>query len=339
MIAWQQTVQVGRTDLHVPRVGLGTAALSNFLQAMTDDDAIAVIRHALDAGITYLDMAPLYGHGLAERRVAAAIAGFAREQVVLSTKVGRLLREGAPRDESQYHDGVPFYKNVPSAGPIWDFSADAVRQSVAESAERVGVDTFDILQLHDPDDHFAEASTTGYEGLADLRSRGAVQAIGAGMNHTAVQTDLVRACDLDIVLCAGRYTLLDQSALDDLLPTCEERTVSVVVGGVFNSGVLVDPSAGALYDYVPAPDDVIQRAQVIQEVCRRHGVPLAAAALQFPLAHPRVASVLLGPRTIAEVDTSLELLAVDIPDRLWSDLLREGLIRANAPVPAMIRGV
>jgi D-threo-aldose 1-dehydrogenase len=337
MIAWKETVQVGTTGLRVSRIGLGTAALGNFLEAMSDDDAIAVIRHALDAGITYLDTAPLYGHGLAEQRVRAAIAGIPRDRLVLSTKVGRLLREGAPRDESQYHDGVPFYKDVPSAGPVWDFSADGVRTSVAESAERMGVERFDILHLHDPDDHLAEASTTGCRGLADLRSRGLARAIGAGMNRTAVQTALVRACDLDVVLCAGRYTLLDQSAMDDLLPACEERTVSVVVGGVFNSGVLADPSSGALYNYVPASDDVITRARAIRAVCARHDVPLAGAALQFPLAHPRVCSVLLGPRTIAELEADLELLDVDVPDALWADLLAEGLVRGDAPVPAMSR--
>jgi D-threo-aldose 1-dehydrogenase len=336
MIDWTQTVPVGNTELRLPRIGLGTAALGNFLRPMSDADAVAVIRHALDAGITYIDTAPLYGHGLAERRVAAAIADVPRDRLVLSTKVGRLLREDAPRDESQYHDGEPFYKDVPSAGPIWDFSVDGVRASVAESKERVGVDRFDILHLHDPDDHYPAASTTGCGGLAEMRSRGEVTAIGAGMNRTEVQTRLVRACDLDVVLCAGRYTLLDQSALDDLLPTCEVRGVSVVVGGVFNSGVLVDPSPGALYNYVPADGEVIDRARAIREVCERHGVPLAAAALQFPLAHPRVASVLLGPRSVAELDTNLRLLAVDIPDALWADLAREGLVRGDAPLPAMM---
>jgi D-threo-aldose 1-dehydrogenase len=336
MIDWRQTVPVGDTDLRLPRIGLGTAALGNFLQAMSDEDAIGVIRHALEAGVKYIDTAPLYGHGLAERRIAAAIAGVPRDQLILSTKVGRLLREGAPRDESQYHDGRPFYQDVPSAGPIWDFSVEGIRASVAESTDRVGVERFDILHLHDPDDHFPAASTTGYQGVAALRSRGEVTAIGAGMNRTEVQTQLVRACALDIVLCAGRYTLLDQSALDELLPACEVRGVSVVVGGVFNSGVLVDPSPGALYDYVPADREVIERARAIQRVCERHGVPLPAAALQFPLSHPRVASVLLGPRTVAELDGNLKLLAIDIPDALWGDLAGEGLIRGDAPLPTMM---
>src|SRR5260370_36761231 len=287
---------------------------------MTDEEAVAVIRHALAAGITYLDTAPLYGHGLAESRVGRAIVDTPRDELVLSTKVGRLLREGAPREQSQYYQGAPFYKDVPSAGPVWDFTYDGVGTSVAESAERVGVERFDILHLHDPDEHFREASTTGYDGLAALRAEGLVSAIGAGMNRTAVQAQLVRECDLDIVLVAGRYTLLDQSAMDELIPLCMERDVSIVVGGVFNSGVVVDPSPGALFDYVPASDDVLCRARHIQEVCRRHEVPMAAAALQFPLAHPQVCSVLLGPRSIAELEMNLDLLEAHIPPDFWTEL-------------------
>lgn len=333
MIDWQRTVQVGTTDLAVPRIGLGTAVLGNFLAPVSDADAIAVIRRALDAGIRYIDTAPLYGHGLAETRVKQAIAGWPRAELVLSTKVGRLLREGAPRDESQYHDGEPFYIDVPSAGPVWDFSEDGIRTSVEESCRRVGVDRFDIVHLHDPDNHFAEASTTGYRALDSLRSAGTVTAIGAGMNRTQVQTELVRQCDLDVVLVAGRYTLLDQTAMDDLLPALTKRGASAVVGGVFNSGVLIDPAPGAHFDYVPAGEDVLERARLIQAVCAAHGVPMAAAALQFPLANPLVCTVLLGPRSTQELDMDLALLDVAVPKRLWLDLVADGLLRDDAPIP------
>jgi D-threo-aldose 1-dehydrogenase len=333
VIDWTEKVRVGSTDLLVPRIGLGTASLGNLHEAMTDEAAVAVIERALAAGITYLDTAPLYGHGLAERRIGRAIIGTPRNELVLSTKVGRLLREDAPPDLSQYYRGVPFYKDVPSAGPVWDFSDDGIRASVAESAERVGVERFDILHLHDPDEHFREASTTGFEALAALRAEGLVSAIGAGMNRTAVQAELVRECDLDVVLVAGRYTLLDQSAMDDLMPLCVERNVAVVVGGVFNSGILADPSPGALFDYVPASDDVQSRVRRLQDVCRRYEVPMAAAAVQFPLAHPQVCSVLLGPRSIAELGADLDLLEVDIPADLWTELSRDGLIRESAPLP------
>lgn len=333
MIDWTEHTPVRSTGLALPRIGLGTASLGNFLEAMSDEDAVAVMRRALDVGISYVDTAPLYGHGLAEKRVGAAIRATPRDQLVLSTKVGRLLREDAPRDETQYFDGEPFYIDVPSAGPLWDFSYDGITASVIESCARVGIDQFEILLLHDPDDHFNEASSTGCAALADLRAQGTVRAIGAGMNHAAVQTALVRECDLDLVLVAGRYTLLDQSALDALLPACVERDVAVVIGGVFNSGILADPSPGSRFDYVPASTDVRARVAQLQEICRRHGVPLAAAALQFPFAHPQVRSVLIGPRSISELDRNLELLAVEIPPALWDDLRRAGTLHVDAPVP------
>jgi D-threo-aldose 1-dehydrogenase len=326
-------VRVGRTDLFVPRIGLGTAALGNFQQALSDADAVAVVDRAIERGVRYLDTAPLYGHGLAESRVGQAVAKVSRDGLIISTKVGRLLREDAPRDETQYYDGVPFYRDVPAAGPVWDFSYDGVRRSVEESLDRTGLDRFDVLLLHDPDQHLAAAASTGYAALRDLRAEGLVQAIGAGMNNSAALAELVRSCDLDIVLLAGRYTLLDQSALSDLLPACEARGVSVVIGGVFNSGVLVDPAPGASFDYIPAGDAVLAKAAAIREICQRYDVPLAAAALQFPLAHPRVCTVLVGPRTIDELEIDLALFDADIPAGLWTDLRRAGLLDPDVPIP------
>jgi D-threo-aldose 1-dehydrogenase len=333
MIDVAERAKVGRTDLVVPRIGLGTAVLGNFQQAISDEAAISVLDRALAAGVRYLDTAPLYGHGLAERRVGRAVAAIPRDELTVSTKVGRLLREGAPRDESQYHDGVPYYKDVPSAGPVWDFTEDGIRRSVAESLERTGAGRFDVLLMHDPDDHLTEARSTGYHALRDLRAEGAVHAIGAGMNSSAPLAELVGACDLDVVLLAGRYTLLDQTAMRDLMPLCAERGVSVVVGGVFNSGILVDPVPGAQYNYLPAAADVLAKAAAIRAVCERHGVPIAAAAVQFPLAHPRVCTVLIGPRTIDELEMDLSLFDVEIPSHLWTDLRREGLLGDDVPTP------
>ena len=326
-------VRVGRTELFVPRIGLGTAALGNFQQALSDADAVAVVDRAIARGIRYLDTAPLYGHGLAESRVGQAVAKVSRDGLVISTKVGRLLREDAPRDETQYYDGVPFYRDVPAVGPVWDFSYAGIRRSVEESLERTGLDRFDVLLLHDPDQHLEAAASTGYAALRDLRAEGLVQAIGAGMNNSAPLADLVRSCDLDIVLLAGRYTLLDQSSLSDLLPACEARGTSVVIGGVFNSGVLVDPAAGASFDYIPAGDTVLAKAAAIREVCRRYDVPLAAAALQFPLAHPRVCTVLVGARTVDELEMDLALFDTDIPAELWADLRQAGLLDPEVPTP------
>jgi D-threo-aldose 1-dehydrogenase len=332
-ITTAEPVQAGRTGLFVPRVGLGTAALGNFQKAISDAEAIAVINHALASGVRYIDTAPLYGHGLAEQRVGQAVATAPRSELIVSTKVGRLLREDAPPDESQYHDGVPFYKDVPAAGPMWDFSYDGIRRSVEESAERTGIDRFDIVHLHDPDDHLSQASTTGYRALRDLRAEGRVSAIGAGMNSSAPLTRLVRDCDLDIVLLAGRYTLLDQSAMADLLPLCEERDVSVVIGGVFNSGVLVDPAPDAHFNYLPADQRILEKARAIRQVCDKYEVPLAAAAIQFPLAHPRVCTVLIGARTIAEMEADLSLFDVEIPPQLWADLRRAELLGADVRTP------
>jgi D-threo-aldose 1-dehydrogenase len=333
MITAAAPVRIGRTNLFAPRVGLGTAVLGNFQQAISDDDAVAVIEQALADGVRYLDTAPLYGHGLAEQRVGRAVAKTPREHLIISTKVGRLLREGAPRDESQYADGIPYYLDVPSAGPMWDFSYDGIRRSVEESLRRLGVDRVDVLHLHDPDDHLAGAGSTGYEALRDLRAEGMVQAIGAGMNNSRPLAELVRACDLDVVLLAGRYTLLDQTAMNDLMPLCEQRGVSVVIGGVLNSGILVDPIPGAHFDYRAADYGILAKASAIQAICRKHEVPLAAAALQFPLAHPRVCTVLVGPRTIDELQTDLSLFDVEVPPRLWADLRRDGLLADNVPTP------
>jgi D-threo-aldose 1-dehydrogenase len=325
---------VGKTSLSVPRVGIGTAPLGNMFRAHTDAEADAVLASAVALGLRYFDTAPLYGHGLAEQRVGRAVAGLPRDEVIVSTKVGRLLRADAPRDESQFFEGKPFYRDVPPVGPVFDYSYDGIMTSVEESYERTGLDRFDMLLLHDPDDHLPAASTTGYRALAELRASGTTRAIGAGMNHAPAMTRLLDACDLDVLLVAGRYTLFDQEAMDELLPLCEERTASIVVGGVFNSGILIDPSPGARYNYVPASAEELARANRIKAVCARYEVALPAAALQFPFAHPRVCTVLIGFRSIGQLEQNLAWLDAPIPADLWTDLKVEGLLRADAPTPA-----
>ena len=330
-------VRVGRTSLAVPRVGIGTAPLGNMFEALSEEQADAVLASAVAHGLRYFDTAPLYGHGLAEQRVGRAVAGLPRDEVFVSTKVGRLLRADAPRDESQFYLGEPFYKDVPPVGPVWDFTYDGVMTSVQESFLRTGLDRFDVLLLHDPDDYFDAASTTAYGALAKLREDGTTRAIGAGMNQAPVLARLVEVCDLDVLLVAGRYTLLDQVAMDELLPLCEQRTISIVIGGVFNSGILIDPAPGARYNYVPADPAVMARAQRIKAVCDRYKVPLPAAALQFPLAHPRVCTVLLGIRSVDELEKNLRWLDVSIPDELWGELKSDGLLREDAPTPSSRR--
>ncbi|WP_200949522.1 aldo/keto reductase [Leifsonia sp. Root227] len=326
---------VGEHGLTLPSIGLGTAALGNFLSVVPEEQAAATLRRAWDAGIRYFDTAPLYGHGLSEQRIAETISTEQRDSFVVSTKVGRLLRSDAPRDESQYFEGEPFYVDVPETGPVWDFSYDGVITSLHESLERLHLDRVDVLNLHDPDDHYAEASTTAYAALRDLRTQGVVRGIGAGMNQTTVLTQLVSNLDLDMVLLAGRYTLLDQGSMGDLLPACRDNGTRVVVGGVFNSGILIDPSDDARFDYVPAASGIVEKARRIRAVCDRFDVPLAAAAVQFPLAHPQVATVLIGARSVEELDEDLELLSIQIPDQLWFELQREGLLAEGAPIPSL----
>ncbi|KJL22990.1 Pyridoxal 4-dehydrogenase [Microbacterium oxydans] len=326
------SVAVGHHGLTLPRVGLGTASLGNFLGSISDQQASDTVADAFDAGVRYFDTAPLYGHGLAERRLSAGL-GAHRAEAVISTKVGRLLRAGAPRDESQYVDGEPFYTDVPDIGPLWDFSYEGVRTSLEESLERLDVEHVDILNLHDPDEHFDAASTSAYHALRDLRAEGAVKGIGAGMNQTRVLTRLVETCDLDVVLLAGRYTLLDQSSMADVLPACRRRGTSVIAGGVFNSGVLLDPSEGARFDYVPADSHVLQKARAIRDVCDRYDIPLGAAAIQFPLAHPQVGSLLIGARSAEEFRMDVDLLTTPIPGAFWHDLRTSGLIPEDVPTP------
>ena len=301
------------TGVEVPALGVGTAGIGGMYAAVSEDDAIATVRHALDAGLSYLDTAPHYAQGMVEERVGRALAGVPRERYVLSTKVGRILEDAEFPPETIFAD-------VPARETRWDFSGEGVRRSLDASLTRLGVDRVDIVYLHDPDDFVEQALSEAYPALEKLRSEGVVRAIGVGMNQSAVPARFVTETDIDVVLLAGRYTLLDRSGLADLLPAAVERGRAVVIGGVFNSGLLADPRPGAPYNYVPAPDDLVRRAQELRAVCERHGVKLTTAALQFPYSHPAVVSVLSGARSVAETDANLAALRTEVPDALWDEL-------------------
>jgi D-threo-aldose 1-dehydrogenase len=320
-------VGLGRTRLQVTRLGLGTAPLGGLYAEVSDTQAHAVVDHAYALGLRYFDTAPLYGHGLAEQRTGEVLRSKPRHDFVLSTKVGRLLRPGAPPPDG------PF-KGTPPVVPVFDFSYDATLRSVEESLSRLGLDRIDILLIHDPDEHYDAARTGAYAALERLRSEGVVSAIGAGMNQVEMLARFARETDVDCLLVAGRYTLLDQVALTELLPLCEERGIAVIAGGVFNSGILARPAAGAPYNYEPAAAEVVERAQRIEAVCARFNVPVKAAALQFPLAHPAVACVLTGCRSVAELQENIELFELALPAGLWPALKTEGLLREPAPVPS-----
>ncbi len=320
-----ERVALGRTGVTVTRLGLGLAPIGGLYTAVGDDVARATVDAAWEAGIRFFDTAPLYGAGLSERRAGVALAPRPRGEYTLSTKVGRLLVPGESTDEG--------WAEASGRVPVFDYSADGVRRSYADSLDRLGLDAVEILHIHDPDDHFRAAIGQARPALAELRAQGRIGAVSAGMNQSAMLTEFARTGDFDCFLLAGRYTLLDQSGLADLLPECVARGISVIAGGVYNSGLLADPRPGITYDYAPAPAHLIARAQAIGEVCTRHGVPLRAAALQFPLGHPAVASVLIGMRSPAEVADAATMSTVDIPGQLWRDLVSAGLLPEGVPTP------
>jgi D-threo-aldose 1-dehydrogenase len=323
----RQRVQLGRTRLTVTRLGLGTAPLGGLFTEVADDDALGVVEAAWAAGVRFFDTAPLYGHGLAERRLGAVLRERPRDEFTLATKVGRLLRADAPPEPGQH------FKGVPPVNPVFDFSYDGVLRSVDESLARLGLDRVDVLHIHDPDEHFEEALRGAYPALHRLRQEGVIDAVGAGMNQAGMLARFAREADFDCFLLAGRYTLLDQVGLRELLPLCQERGIAVVAGGVFNSGILADPRAGATYDYARAGAEVLTRARRVDEICRRHGVPLKAAAIQFPLGHPAITAVLVGCRSPAELADDLRMAETEVPAALWEELKVEGLLAPDVPTP------
>lgn len=301
------------------RFGFGAAPIGNLYSALTGEEASAAVDAAWDAGIRYFDTAPHYGLGLSEQRLGAALGRRPRGEYVVSTKVGRLLVPYTAGARQVGRDDGGF--DVPATHRrVWDFSRDGVLRSLDQSLERLGLDFVDIALIHDPDQHWKEAVSAAYSALAELRDQGVVKAIGVGMNQWQMLADFVRETDLDVIMLAGRYTLLDQSAAPKLLPLCLERGVSVLVGGVFNSGVLASHDPHGTYDYVPAPTELLDRARRIARTCERHGVTLPQAALAFPLRHPAVASVVVGMRSAAEVAQNAALAAAPVPEALWSDL-------------------
>jgi D-threo-aldose 1-dehydrogenase len=323
--------RLGRSAVQVGPVGFGGGPIGNLFSAVPDADALGAVRAAADGGVRYFDTAPHYGLGLSERRLGAVLRDLPRQSYTLATKVGRLL---APAHGAAGDDMAEMFAVPATHRRVWDFSRDGVLRSLSSSLERLGLDRVDLLLLHDPDEHWRQAVGEGYPALAELRAGGAVGAIGVGMNQTAMLTRFVRETDIDMVLLAGRYTLLEQPALADLLPACLERGVSVVAAGVFNSGLLATAEPGTTYDYLPVPPPVRARAARIAAVCARHGVPLPAAALRFPLGHPAVVSVLVGVRSAAELRQHLAALAAPPPPAaLWAQLRAEGLLAAEAPVP------
>jgi D-threo-aldose 1-dehydrogenase len=323
----RERIPLGRTSVVVTRFGLGTAPLAGLFEAVEEDQALQVIEHAWDAGIRFFDTAPLYGHGLAELRLGRFLPSKPRDEFTLCSKVGRLLRADAPPEPGQA------YRGTPPVNPMFDFSYDGVMRSVEESLERLGLDRIDVLHIHDPDDHYEEALRGAYRALDRLRADGVIRAVGAGMNQAEMLTRFARDGNFDCFLLAGRYTLLDQVALKELLPVCLEQGIAIIAGGVYNSGILADPKPGAHYNYAAAPAPLLERARRIRAVCERHCVPLMAAAVQFPMGHPAVNAVVVGCRSASQLEETLRMFEMDIPPELWANLKADGLLGDDVPTP------
>lgn len=329
------TRTIGKTTLNVTELGLGCAAMAGNHRPVADEDIASAIEEALNHQIAFVDTAPFYGFGRSEHYVGDALRH--RDHCVLSTKAGRLLKPGLPTDPvaDEWPGSFPFH-------PVYDYSYDGVMRSFEDSLQRLGVDRIHILLLHDIGEMqhgeaankplFADAMTGGYKALDELRRNGDVQAIGLGVNEQEVCIAALEHGQWDTFLLAGRYTLLEQKPLDSLFPLCEKAGTSIILGGPFNSGILV---GGNTWNYADAPAEVVEKVQAIARICHSHGVALPAAALQFPLGSGLVSSVIPGPRSRADVKQIVDWFDVRIPASLWSDLQSAGLLHASAPLPVL----
>jgi len=336
--------QIGRTELAIDALGFGCASLGNLYHTVSDAEASDILTTAWANGFRYFDTAPHYGQGLSERRVGDALRGSDRSDYVLSTKVGRLLRPaGYAAERHGFVSPMPFDIE-------YDYSYDGVMRSFEDSLQRLGLDRIDILYMHDigtvthGDDNdrlFPVAMDGGYRAMDELRQSGRVSAIGLGVNEYEVCEQALEYGEWDCFLLAGRYTLLEQKSLDTFLPKCVDRNCSIIIGGAYNSGILATGVSGKgpwHYDYGPAPEDVVRKVAAIEGLCAEFSIPLAAAALQFPLAHPAVASVIPGIGNVRRIDQTLNLFATRIPDEFWKALSERGLIRDDAPTPLSTNG-
>jgi D-threo-aldose 1-dehydrogenase len=330
---------IGRRGLQVTGLGLGTAPLGGLYSDLSDEQALATVAAAMEAGVRFFDTAPHYGHTKAEHRLGDALRRYSRDQYVLSTKTGRhFVPRTTPYDGSEgWQDPLPFQA-------IFDYTHDGILRSFEDSQQRLGIVEIDILLIHDigrvthgeKNPHYWKQLTEGggFRALDELRSAGVVKAVGLGVNEGAAILEVMADFDIDCALLAGRYTLLEQATLDDLLPACEAKGVSLLLGGAFNSGILARGVQGDLkFNYVAAPKEVIERVARLEAVCREYDVPLAAAALQFPYAHPAVATLLTGARSVEELRENVASFERPIPAELWTALRDKGLLDPRAPVP------
>jgi len=322
-----QQVHLGRSGLAVTKLGLGTAPLGGLFAPVSDAEAEATIARAWSLGVRYFDTAPLYGFGLAEQRLGRFLRSRPRDQYVISTKVGRLLRANERSSEDDH------YKGTSNLRPQFDYSYDGVMRSVDESLARLGLDRIDILLVHDPDDHYDAAVGGAFRALEKLRNDGSVRAIGAGMNQSEMLTRFAEAVPVDCFLLAGRYTLLDQGAVDALFPICLARNIGILLGGIYNSGILADPYGAAKFNYEDADATLVARAKALDALCKQHGTSLKAAAIQFVLAHPAVTVALQGARSAVEAADNVAMANTHVPPAFWQELRARKLVDPRAPLP------
>ena len=326
MARHSELVKIPRIDRYISKLALGTAPLGGLFTAVSDEQGQATVLAALDSGINFIDTAPLYGHGNAERMIGSALSKTNKEYVI-STKVGRVLKKFAPEEIAGKVDGLAAFIGVdPTIFPVFDFSRDGILRSIQESLERLNISSIDIALIHDADDRIDEAIKNSYPILDELRSQGVIKGIGVGMNICSYATKAVKEMDLDVILIAGRYSLLDQSAQEVLFKECLKKQTGVMVGGVYNSGVLANPTPASTYNYVPVTPEILSKVKQIQALLLGFDISLTAAAIQFPLRHPAVTCVLTGSRSVTELNANIKDFDQTIPDAAWKALEDAGLI-------------
>ena len=326
MARHSELVKIPRIDRYISKLALGTAPLGGLFTAVSDEQGQATVLAALDSGINFIDTAPLYGHGNAERMIGSVLSKTNKEYVI-STKVGRVLKKFAPEEIAGKVDGLAAFIGVdPTIFPVFDFSRDGILRSIQESLERLNISSIDIALIHDADDRIDEAIKNSYPVLDELRSQGVIKGIGVGMNICSYATKAVKEMDLDVILIAGRYSLLDQSAQEVLFKECLKKQTGVMVGGVYNSGVLANPTPESTYNYVPVTPEILSKVKQIQALLLDFNISLTAAAIQFPLRHPAVTCVLTGSRSVTELNANIKDFDQTIPDAAWKALEDAGLI-------------
>jgi len=326
MARHSELVKIPRIDRYISKLALGTAPLGGLFTAVSDEQGQATVLAALDSGINFIDTAPLYGHGNAERMIGSVLSKTNKEYVI-STKVGRVLKKFAPEEIAGKVDGLAAFIGVdPTIFPVFDFSRDGILRSIQESLERLNISSIDIALIHDADDRIDEAIKNSYPVLDELRSQGVIKGIGVGMNICSYATKAVKEMDLDVILIAGRYSLLDQSAQEVLFKECLKKQTGVMVGGVYNSGVLANPTPESTYNYLPVTPEILSKVKQIQALLLDFDISLTAAAIQFPLRHPAVTCVLTGSRSVTELNANIKDFDQTIPDAAWKALEDAGLI-------------